>query len=270
MTRDIAAQAQALERNLRGLGAFAVAFSGGLDSRFLIHMALRAGASVRALHATGPHVPSAEHAEALVWAKKRGVPLTVLPLDPLTMPALRNNPKDRCYHCKKSIFTAMKEAASGLPLADGTNASDFDGYRPGLKALAELGILSPLAEAGLSKADIRRIAAATGMDEPDQAARPCLLTRFAYGLPLTAEGLAAVDAAEGAVTACLRSLAPSAPPDFRLRYTAPESPVLHLALPGASLGPELLFALRAALAPHGLKDIPIEAVATLSGYFDRI
>ena len=128
----------------------AVAYSGGLDSRFLIHMARRAGLDVRALHIRGPHIPAREHRYAVQWAADCGVPLTVIERDPLGMPELQNNPKDRCYHCKKAVFTALREAAGELPLCDGTNASDLGEYRPGLRALRELDIRSPLAEAGIS------------------------------------------------------------------------------------------------------------------------
>ncbi len=267
-----AGREELLTRRLRELGRFAVAFSGGLDSRFLIHMAFRAGVAVQALHVNGPHTPFAEHAAALAWAERLGVPLAVLPLDPLSMPALRNNPKDRCYHCKKALFTALREAAGDLPLADGTNASDFGGYRPGLKALAELKIISPLADAGLTKTAIRQLAVATGMDDPEQAAQPCLLTRFNYGLAIPAKKLAAADAAERAVSGVLRNAFPGGPPEFRLRWPDAKNPVLHLARSESCPAPgrALLDELRRTLAPHGLSDIPIESVDSLSGYFDRL
>ncbi len=257
---------QALIDRLRTLGSLAVAFSGGLDSRFLIHEALRAGLSVRALHAAGPHIPAAEHRAALAWAAGRGVPLAVVPLDPLAMPALRNNPRDRCYHCKKAVFAALKQAAGEIPLADGTNASDSEGYRPGLKALAELGVISPLADAGLDKKAIRALAAATGMDNPGQAALPCLLTRFNYGLAVTPEKLAALDAAEQAVERVLRAHRAEAP-GFRLRWLAPQKAALHLAVP--ALDPALARMLRTILAEHGFAGVPVETVPELSGYFDR-
>ena len=268
---ELAEQAQALEQNLRSIRHLAVAFSGGLDSRFLIHAALRAGVSVQALHVAGPHIPAAEHEHAVAWARQRGVPLTVLPLDPLTMPALRGNPKDRCYHCKTAVFTALKAAAAALPghpaLADGTNASDSQGYRPGLRALAELGIISPLAEAGLTKDAIRRLAADTGMDDPGQAALPCLLTRFDYGLTITAEKLQALDVAERAVEAVLRTHYGPTAPGFRLRWLAQDSTVLHLE--AKDLPPALVQDLRETLAATGFARTPVEAVRTLSGYFDR-
>ena len=248
-------------------GAVAVAFSGGLDSRFLIHMARRNRIAVQALHVRGPHIPSRENAYALDWAASTGVPLTLVECDPLTMPELADNPKDRCYHCKKALFTALREAAKGLSLCDGTNVSDRGEYRPGLQAVAELGILSPLADAGFSKEDIRAVAAATGMDDPDQAAQPCLLTRFGYGETITRVRLLAVDAAEEAARAVFAGHGlPNAP--FRVRFESAHEPALHTSL--ASVSPALAKDLANALADAGLSGAPIRKMKTLSGYFDTV
>ncbi|SBW05082.1 conserved hypothetical protein [uncultured delta proteobacterium] len=245
----------------------AVAYSGGLDSRFLIHMARRAGLDVTALHIRGPHIPAREHGYAVQWAADRGVPLTVIERDPLGLPELKNNPKDRCYHCKRIIFTALREAAGGLPLCDGTNASDMDEYRPGLRALRELGVRSPLAEAGIGKRDIRAIAAATGMEDPDQAAQPCLLTRFGYGAELTPGRLAAVDAAEEAVRRVFAARGLDNEP-FRVRYEDARTAALHVTR--GDLPPEVLAALADALAGAGFSGAPVRVMDSLSGYFDRV
>ena len=247
-------------------GALAVAYSGGLDSRFLIHMALRNKISILALHIRGPHIPFREHAEAVAWAKAVAVPLTVIDSDPLTMPTLANNPKDRCYHCKKALFTTVRNAAKGLALCDGTNASDMGEYRPGLRAIAELGIHSPLAKAGMTKQDIHTIAAMTGMDNPDQAARPCLLTRFAYGEAISRGKLLAVDAAEEVAQAVFAKHGlPEAP--FRIRFENAHTPALHTSL--QTIAPELKRDLVAALAQAGLSSAYIHQMQTLSGYFDK-
>ena len=246
-------------------GAVAVAFSGGLDSRFLIHMARRNAIAVQALHVRGPHIPSQEHAFALRWAASHNIPLTLVACNPLTMPVLAKNPKDRCYHCKKALFTALREAAGGLPLCDGTNVSDFGEYRPGLQAIAELGILSPLAEAGITKQDIRAIAAATGMDDPEQAAQPCLLTRFGYGETITLDQLLAVDMAEEAARAVFaKHNIPNAP--FRVRFETARTPALHTSL--ETVSPALAKDLADALATAGLSGVPVRQMQTLSGYFD--
>ena len=262
-----AAELGRLLRNIAGSGkTLAVAYSGGLDSRFLIHAALRESLDVQALHVRGPHIPRQEYAFALDWATSRNVPLTILDLNPLAMPALRQNPKDRCYHCKTAVFSALRESAGTLPLCDGTNASDLGEYRPGLKALAELGIRSPLAETGIPKTAIRAIAAATGLEDPDQAAQPCLLTRFAYGATLSADLLAAVDRAEDAVRDVLAAHGvPDTP--FRFRFETPETPALHLTR--ETFGPETKTALAQALERAGFPGAPVRYMDSLSGYFDR-
>ncbi|MDL2209834.1 ATP-dependent sacrificial sulfur transferase LarE [Desulfovibrio sp. OttesenSCG-928-O18] len=247
-------------------GEMALAYSGGLDSRFLAHMARRAGLSVRALHIKGPHVPSHEHVYALDWAQRAGIAVTVVALDPLRMPELRNNPRDRCYHCKRSIFIALRKAAGDLPLCDGTNASDKGEYRPGLKALAELAVISPLAEAGLTKDAIRRMGTETGLENPDQAAKPCLLTRFGYNTPIDAERLTAVDAAEQAVMEAL-ALRGCGEIPFRLRYESPGNAALHLEM--AAQDDTLDAALTRVLAEKGFSGAPVRRMASLSGFFDR-
>lgn len=250
--------------------SLAVAYSGGLDSRFVLHAAMRAGLKVRALHVNGPHVPAREHAYAVRWAQANAIPLTVISLNPLSLPALCTNPEDRCYHCKKMIFTALRDAAGALPLCDGTNASDITEYRPGLKALRELGIRSPLAEAEIGKREIRELGAATGMENPSQEAQPCLLTRFAYGAALSSAQLILVDKAEEAVRRVFATHGLSNRP-FRVRYETAATPALHLTgnMPSFALTDALQSALAEALGEFGLPAAPIRVMDTLSGYFDR-
>lgn len=251
---------------LTAMPELAVALSGGLDSRFLTHAALLAGCRVTALHITGPHMPPRETEEARRWATARGVTFMTVPLNPLSIPAIAAGQRDRCYHCKHAAFTALLATAASLPLCDGTNADDLTAYRPGLRALRELGIHSPLAEAGLSKADIRALATRTGMDRPDQAARPCLLTRLAYGMRPDAATLTRLAAAEDA----LENLGLW---DFRLRL-APDAPSRlqigpgHTAADIATRLPPRNVLLRL-LASHGFGDVVIDADGPVSGYFDR-
>ncbi len=270
-TESLVKKADALGQLVRAVagenGILAVAYSGGLDSRFLIHTALRANLAVRALHARGPHIPSHEQSFALDWAGSRNVSVTVVVLDPLGLPALRNNPEDRCYHCKKVVFSLLRDAAGTLPLCDGTNATDLGEYRPGLQALSELGVRSPLAEAGISKEEIRGIAAAMGLENPDQAAQPCLLTRFPYGAALAPGLLASVDAAEEAVREVFAALGlPNTP--FRVRFENPATPALHLT--SDPLPPEIETALAQALKQAGFPGAPIRRLASLSGFFDKV
>jgi len=193
----------ALARVLGGLPRIAVAYSGGLDSRFLCHAALLCGCDVLAVHVFGPHIPPQESAGATAWAQQRGLPLLTARFDPLALPEVENNSPQRCYGCKTGLVSllrgklaAIAEDGQGRVLCDGTNADDLQAYRPGLRALEEGRVRSPLAEAELAKAAIREAARATGLDRPDQRARPCLLTRMAYGMRSDAATLARLAAAE--------------------------------------------------------------------------
>ena len=280
-----------LSELLHACSPMALAFSGGLDSRFLAQMAYRLapeGVRIRLFHIRGPHVQWAESADALTWAGARGFKLTLVSLNPLAIPEVRANDKFRCYHCKRFIFTTLREASSSHPafagqapvLCDGTNLSDWNDYRPGRRALEELDVRSPLAEAGLGKDDIRRLAARIGLDRPDQHARPCLLTRFAYGLPPTLEALAALETAENVVDGLLAAHTDPVP-EFRLRFVAgPETigsdgasvPLrayrteLHV---GAELPDILIRRLLDAAAKQGLAVPRLRVLAQVSGHYDR-
>ncbi len=243
---------------LRELPSLVVALSGGLDSRFLTHAALEAGCSVRALTAVGAHMPREEAEAAAAWATRRGVEHLFIPVDVLAEPEVAANSRERCYACKLLIFSRLKDAAGGFALADGTNADDTQSYRPGLRALRELGIRSPLAETGLSKAEIRRLALETGLDRPEQAARPCLLTRLEYGLRPSEEILARLAEAEFA-------LAAAGAGEFRLRLRAGAPPLLQLA---ATPKPALRRALSAVLRERGFENAEMLADVPVSGYFD--
>ena len=195
---------QELARRLRALPPLVVAFSGGIDSRFLSHAALLSGCDVLAVHARGPHIPAGESAHALAWARRRGLPLLVVDFDPLSLPEVATNSRQRCYACKTGLLAAIGAALAevgqqGRIVCDGSNADDLVAFRPGLRALQEAGVVSPLAESGMDKAAIRAAARATGLDDPDQRARPCLLTRLAYGLEPDADVLARLAAAEEAL-----------------------------------------------------------------------
>lgn len=266
----------ALKDLLATMPELAVALSGGLDSRFLTHAALLAGCRVTALHITGPHMPPRETEEARRWAAGRGAAFVTVPLNPLGIPAIAAGQRDRCYHCKHAAFTALRATAAPLPLCDGTNADDLTAYRPGLRALRELGIRSPLAEAGLSKADIREWAARTGMDRPDQAARPCLLTRLAYGMQPDAATLARLAEAEeelenlGLWDFRLR-LAPNAPPRLQIgpAHAAAENVAAGTTDTGGMAQRPSSADLLRILARHGFGDAAIDAGGPVSGYFDR-
>lgn len=178
----------------------AVAFSGGVDSTYLLHEAAKAGkGKVTALIMKTPSVPERELDEAVAFCKSRGISFFVLPADPFSAEGFRENGRDRCYICKHFLFSALLEKAKeeGIPfVADGTNADDTKEFRPGLKALKELDIRSPLAEAGLTKKEIRELSEKEGLPTWNKPSFSCLATRFPYGEELTVEKLRRTEAAE--------------------------------------------------------------------------
>ena len=178
----------------------AIAFSGGVDSAFLLYAAVSSGAEVTAYYIKTDFQPQFELDDALHLAQQLNVPVKVLPLDILCRETVTANPADRCYHCKKAIFTAITQAAAAegyTLLLDGTNASDEEADRPGFRALRELSVRSPLRECGLTKAEIRRLSGEAGLFTHDKPAYACLATRIPTGEPITKEKLAATEAAEG-------------------------------------------------------------------------
>ena len=259
----------------------AIAFSGGLDSRFLAFAAQKLGYAPALFHIRGPHVNPAESDFARSWACAHGLPLTERFVNPLEDARIAANDRERCYFCKKTLFTELLSASSPLPLCDGTHASDAQGYRPGRIALRELGIFSPLEAAHFQKADIRRLGAALGLDAPRQKARPCLLTRFPYGVRPEAQILEALARAENRVAELIArnsrtaGLADGEEPDFRLRIVKirPSSVevALHVLNNEAFLAaapdfPQQCSELINAVAPLHLEQVL--RADTISGYFD--
>jgi pyridinium-3,5-biscarboxylic acid mononucleotide sulfurtransferase len=143
--------------------------------------------------------PAGEENAANNLAEQAGFPLEIVEFDDLTNPKFVENPSDRCYYCKMVRLKLLKEMAQkrGYEVVlEGSNASDGGDYRPGMRAVAELGVRSPLAEVGLVKTEIRQIAHALGLSVWDRPSAPCLATRFPYGMPVTRQGLQQVAAAE--------------------------------------------------------------------------
>ena len=177
----------------------AVAFSGGVDSAYLLYEAARLGTEVKAYYVKTAFQPQFELEDAQRLAAELKVPMEILPLDVLCKPEITANPADRCYHCKKEIFSAILSAArrDGFSvLLDGTNASDDAGDRPGMRALAELSVRSPLRECGLTKAEIRRRSQIAGLFTHDKPAYACLATRIPTGEPITPDKLRRTETAE--------------------------------------------------------------------------
>lgn len=177
----------------------AIAFSGGVDSAYLLSAAKAAGAQVCAYTVHSAFQPAFELADAQRLAAELAVPLRVLPVDILACGDVASNGPARCYHCKKQIFSAISQAAlaDGFSLLlDGTNASDQADDRPGMRALAEMRIRSPLRECGLTKDDVRRYSKEAGLFTWFKPAYACLATRVATGEPLTEAALRATERAE--------------------------------------------------------------------------
>ena len=184
--------------------AGAVAFSGGVDSSLLVWAAARYGSDWRAYYVHSPFQPAFELADARQVAGQCGLPLTVLEVDVLQNETVAANPPDRCYHCKHSIFSVILDRArqDGCSLViDGTNASDDAGDRPGMRALRELSVRSPLRECGLTKPEIRAFSRKAGLFTWDKPAYACLATRIPSGIPIDSETLERVDRAETALRA---------------------------------------------------------------------
>ena len=182
----------------------ALGFSGGVDSAYLLYEAHRLGARVQPYYIHTAFQPAFELRDAQRLCGQLGVSLKVIPLDILSVDAVRGNPRDRCYHCKRALFGALRAQALAdgyALLLDGTNASDDAGDRPGMRALAELSVRSPLRECGITKAEVRRRSQAAGLFTWDKPAYACLATRVPTGEPLDGEVLSKVEQAEDALFA---------------------------------------------------------------------
>ena len=228
----------------------ALAFSGGTDSAYLLYEALQCGAEVRSYYVKTPFQPRFELDDALRLTKELGTELTVIEYDILDDGLVAANPADRCYHCKKKLFGLLlreRAANDGLSLIiDGTNASDDAGDRPGMRALGELCVRSPLRECGLTKAEIRARSKEAGLFTWHKPASACLASRVPTGRPIERELLQRVEGAESELFALGFT-------DFRVRLFHEAA---RIQLPAAQMA--------AALERRG------DILARLKKYFDTI
>ena len=183
-------------------GKIAIALSGGTDSAFLLHRANAAGADVLPVIVRTHLSRDTEVERAMCLCRAEGLEPVVVDIDFLGIPDVSCNGADRCYHCKRAMFSAIRETASrmGYPVvADGTNASDAEDDRPGMRAIRELGIVSPLRDAGLTKGRIRELSRIDGLITWDLPSDSCRATRVDTGVPLTRELLDIIENGEDAV-----------------------------------------------------------------------
>lgn len=256
--------------SLETLAPALIALSGGVDSRLLCTLAAQTSrpGDFAAVHFYGPHVPQNETERARECCQRLGLTLFELHFDPCSVEPVRRNSVQRCYHCKRELLSRLLDAGreKGYTFVlEGSNASDRTQHRPGLQALQELresGVRSPLADAGVEKAQVRVLAHGLGMPEWTQPARPCLLTRLAYDMPADPELLALLDKGEAL-------LMRGGFQDFRLR--SPEKGRILLQLAEAELD---LWELQGEaalelLAEMGLKNVELQVAKQVSGWYDQ-
>ncbi len=197
---DLEYQYVQLKDRIASAGRAAVAFSGGVDSVFLLYAAREAlGEQVLALTVSLQAVPRRELGEAEAFCRQQGIRHRIERVDEFFIPGFADNPPDRCYLCKKTLFRRMLAAAEEegfAVLMEGSNLDDQGDYRPGLRALQELRIESPLKESGFTKAQIREMSRRLGLFAWDKPSMACLASRFAYGERITPEKMERVEQAE--------------------------------------------------------------------------
>ena len=199
----------------------ALAFSGGVDSAYLLYAAIQAGCDIHAYYVKSAFQPEFELEDAKRLAKELDATMTVLELDVLSNSNITDNPANRCYFCKKKIFSKIIEAAKTdgyNVIIDGNNASDDADDRPGMKAVQELQVRSPLRECGITKSEVRNLSKEAGLFTWNKPAYACLATRIPTGVKITAEKLHATEISE-------KALSDLGFTDFRIRLSGNDAKI---------------------------------------------
>jgi uncharacterized protein len=266
--KDIAHKLPALEAHIRALSGLLVAYSGGVDSAFLAATAHRVlGDRMLAVVADSPSMARRDFEQARNFAHAQQIPLRVIATEELSRPAYQRNDANRCFHCKTELFAAMKELGAELGfthIAYGMNADDTRDYRPGQRAAEEQEVLAPLAEAGLTKQEVRALSKAAGYSLWDRPAAPCLASRIEYGRPVTRELLEQVERGEES----LRQLGFR---ELRVRHHGELARVeiARAELPRA-LSIKMLDAITAALKQVGFQYVTLDCAGFRSGAMNEI
>ena len=272
-TRDLALpeaqlKLQELEAQLRALGRVMVAYSGGVDSAFLAATAHRVlGDGMLAVLADSPSLARRDMEQAIAFAQGVGMPVKVIQTDELDKPEYQRNDANRCFHCKTELFEGMQALGGKLgytSIAYGMNADDKRDYRPGQRAAQEHEVLAPLADAGLTKLEVRALSKEAGYSLWDRPAAPCLSSRVEYGRAVTREVLAQVEQAEDS----MRQLGFR---EFRVRHHGELARVeiARAEMPKA-LSMEMLDTINAALRGAGFQYITIDCAGFRSGSLNEL
>jgi pyridinium-3,5-biscarboxylic acid mononucleotide sulfurtransferase len=268
VTPDAAGKLIALEARLEQLGTLMVAYSGGVDSAFLAGTAHRVlGARMLAVLADSASLARRDMEQAIAFAGSLGMPLQVVATEELDRPEYTRNDANRCFHCKDELFLVLEKLAGKLGFAHiayGMNADDTKDFRPGQRAAEQHEVLAPLAEAGLTKLEVRALAKAAGYPVWDRPAAPCLSSRVEYGRTVTREVLEQVERGEES----LRRLGFR---ELRVRHHG-ELARVEIArdeLPRA-LSMEMLDAITAALKQAGFKYVTLDCTGFRSGSMNAV
>jgi len=265
---DTQSKLHALEAQLRQLGSVMVAYSGGVDSAFLAATAHRVlGDHMLAVLADSPSLARRDMEQALSFAQTIAMPVRVIQTEELSKPEYQRNDANRCFHCKTELFDGMQKLGQELGytnIAYGMNADDTRDFRPGQRAAQEHEVLAPLADAGLTKLEVRALAKDAGYSLWDRPAAPCLSSRVEYGRPVTREVLAQVEQAEDS----MRQLGFR---EFRVRHHGELARVeiARSEMPRV-LSMEMFDAITAALRSAGFQYITLDCAGFRSGSLNAV